>query len=219
MFEQMPQYTIIVSSADETKGSVSGGGIFYGGEQTVIRATAASGNVFDRWSDGNTEAIRTITVTSDAIYTAYFSGVRCTVNVYSNDDNMGTVSGGGEYEQGAQATVTATPVNGYRFVRWNNGVEQNPYTFTVYSDVNLIANFERTTNIGKTETEPYLILTNGTEVIVLDANNLPINIRDIIGRTIYSTSKYDGNRIELPSAGMYLVTIDNCKSYKIVLIK
>lgn len=218
LFEQLPQYTITVISADETKGSVSGGGTFYGGEQTVISATAASGNVFDRWSDGNTEAIRTLTVTSDATYTAYFSGVRFTVNVYSNDDQMGSVSGGGEYEQGSQATVTATPTNGCHFVRWNNGVETNPYTFTVYSNVNLIANFERVTGVDDIEELPFTIASRRTSIAINNADNCSVLIRDILGRTIYTSKKYDGGWIDLRQTGVYLVSINEYKTIKIVLI-
>lgn len=218
MFEQMPQYIITVVSEDATKGSVSGGGTFYGGEQTVISATASSGNVFDRWSDGNTEAIRTITVTSDATYTAYFSGVRCTVNVYSNDDNMGTVSGGGEYEQGAQATVTATPANGCRFVRWNNGVEQNPYTFTVYSNVNLIANFERFSDIDDAVENKYSILSKGLDIIIDGAENEPVIISNVLGQRMYVSSKYNGEQLKMPITGVYFVKIGVNPAIKIVLI-
>lgn len=218
MFEQMPQYTITVVSADETKGSVSGGGTFYGGETTVINAIAASGNVFDRWSDGNTEAIRTITVTSDATYTAYFSGVRYTVNVYSNDDQMGNVSGGGEYEQGTQATVTATPSNGCRFVRWNNGVETNPYTFTVYSDVNIIANFERSAGLEDVENFPYTVASGATSIVINGAENRNVCVRDVLGRTVFASAKYDGGWVELRSAGVYFVSVDGNRTKKIVLI-
>lgn len=218
MFEQMPQYIITVVSEDATKGSVSGGGTFYGGEQTVISATASSGNVFDRWSDGNTEAIRTITVTSDATYTAYFSGVRCTVNVYSNDDNMGTVSGGGEYEQGAQATVTATPANGCRFVRWNNGVEQNPYTFTVYSNVNLIANFERFSDIDDAVENKYSILSKGLDIVIDGAENETVMISNVLGQRIYFTSRYNGEQLKMPTTGVYFVKIGLNPAIKIVLI-
>lgn len=217
-FEQLPQYTITVVSADETKGSVSGGGTFYGGEQTVISATATAGNVFDRWSDGNTEAIRTLTVTSDVTYTAYFSGIRCTVNVYSNDDQMGSVSGGGEYEQGSQATVTATPANGCRFVRWNNGVETNPYTFTVYSNVNLIANFEHVTGVDEIEKLPFTIATRGSAITIYGTDNSSVHIHDILGRTIYTSKKYDGEWIDLRSSGVYLVSVDENKPIKIVII-
>jgi len=65
-------FTITVVSADSTMGSVTGSGSFADGSTTTITATANDGYHFVRWSDGNTERIRTITVTADAVYTAYF---------------------------------------------------------------------------------------------------------------------------------------------------
>lgn len=57
----------------------------------------------------------------------------------------GTVEGFGEYEEGAEATLTATPAEGYEFVNWTKGEEvvstENPYTFVVTADVALVANF------------------------------------------------------------------------------
>lgn len=60
----------------------------------------------------------------------------------------GTVEGDGEYEEGATATLTATPAEGYEFVNWTVGEEvvstENPYTFTVTADIALVANFQAT---------------------------------------------------------------------------
>ena len=41
-----------------------------------------------------------------------------TVTLSVSPDGGGTVTGAGEYEEGKQATVTATPNEGYRFVSW-----------------------------------------------------------------------------------------------------
>lgn len=57
----------------------------------------------------------------------------------------GTVTGAGEYEEGAEATLTAAPAEGYEFTCWTSGEDTvstaNPYTFTVTADVALVANF------------------------------------------------------------------------------
>lgn len=66
-----------------------------------------------------------------------------TVSVSSANTSMGTVSGGGEYEEGTTATVTATPKSGYKFTKWSNGTTKNPYTFTVNKDISLTAYFEK----------------------------------------------------------------------------
>ena len=66
----------------------------------------------------------------------------CSLSVNSNDSNMGYVSGGGNYPIGSQATISATPYNGYRFVKWNDDNTDNPRTITVTGNATYIANFE-----------------------------------------------------------------------------
>ena len=66
------RYTISVYSHDNSRGIVSGGGMYNAGSQVAITATANSGYRFKEWNDGNTDNPRIITVTKDAIYTAHF---------------------------------------------------------------------------------------------------------------------------------------------------
>ena len=84
-----------------------------------------------------TYATQTLTVTYPAIPVKY--------NVTVTAEN-GTVTGAGEYEEGAEATLTATPAEGYKFVSWTVGEEvvstDNPYSFVVTADVALVANFQ-----------------------------------------------------------------------------
>lgn len=57
----------------------------------------------------------------------------------------GSVTGAGEYEQGSEATLVATPDAGYAFKNWTKGGEEvsteATYTFTVTANVELVANF------------------------------------------------------------------------------
>ena len=59
----------------------------------------------------------------------------------------GTVEGAGEYEEGAEATLTATAAEGYEFTCWTSGEDTvstaNPYTFAVAANVALVANFNK----------------------------------------------------------------------------
>lgn len=73
-----------------------------------------------------------------------------TVTATANDEAMGTVTGGGDYADGTECTLTATPNAGYEFVSWSDGKTDNPYTFTVTSDVNLVATFKHTDGIKVT---------------------------------------------------------------------
>ena len=64
-----------------------------------------------------------------------------TIKVKANDSSMGTVTGGGDYESGATATLTATPNAGYKFVNWEDNSTNNPRLVTVTADAEYIANF------------------------------------------------------------------------------
>lgn len=134
----------------------------YGMSDTSERATASYGNlnvvtasdlarlVATRaisFSDYQFTQTRAITIASDG--TAVQPEQAGNVRVYATAlGNGGTVSGGGSYEPGASVTVTATPASGYRFVRWvKNGTSQtvstdNPYTFNVQEQTDLVAVFE-----------------------------------------------------------------------------
>lgn len=64
-----------------------------------------------------------------------------TITATSADPAMGTVTGGGTYNGGATATLTATPNTGYHFVQWQDGNTQNPRTITVTGDATYTAAF------------------------------------------------------------------------------
>ena len=67
-----PKRTLTVRSANESQGSVSGGGTFDDGSTQTIQATPQAGYAFDKWSDGNMENPRTVKLTSDLTLTASF---------------------------------------------------------------------------------------------------------------------------------------------------
>ncbi len=74
------------------------------------------------------------------------------VTVASSNTDYGTVSGGGEFGFGQSCTVTATPNDGYMFTGWTMDGEivstASTYTFTVSSDMDLVANFAEGNMIG-----------------------------------------------------------------------
>ena len=133
-------YTIVLST-DIEKGSVSGGGLYEDGEIVRISATPKVGYLFARWSDGNTENPRKITVESELSLTAEFTAV-CRLSVLSNDATMGTVKGSGEYAESTIVILSALPNEGFQFARWNDGSTENPRPVTVMEDTELTAEFE-----------------------------------------------------------------------------
>ena len=89
------QYTINAVSSNSTMGSVTGGGSCYEGEEVLISATANSGYRFTGWNDGVTTNPRTITVTGNATYIAYFSNLGDSERHYDNGDYVDCIGAGG----------------------------------------------------------------------------------------------------------------------------
>ena len=86
---QLKKRTLTVRSANESQGSVSGGGTFDEGSTQTVRATPKSGFAFDKWSDGSTQNPRTLKLTSDLTLTASFK----TATTGGGDQGSGEDSG------------------------------------------------------------------------------------------------------------------------------
>lgn len=120
------------------------------GDLNVVTASDLARLVATRaisFSDYQFTQTRAVTIASDG--TAVQPETPGNVRVYVTAlGNGGTVSGGGSFAPGASVTVSATAANGYRFVRWvKNGTSQtvstdNPYTFNVQEQTDLVAVFE-----------------------------------------------------------------------------
>lgn len=67
---QINSYTLTVTAG--TGGTVSGNGSYNYGATVTLKATPSPGYHFVKWSDGNTNASRTVIVTGNATYTAMF---------------------------------------------------------------------------------------------------------------------------------------------------
>ena len=63
------------------------------------------------------------------------------VNLQTNNTQWGKVTGDGLYFLDSIATITATPYDGYTFMRWSDGNTDNPRTIQVTSDTTLTAEF------------------------------------------------------------------------------
>ena len=67
------QFTVTATSNNPAWGTVTGGGTYPSGSTATLMAIANSGYHFVEWQDGNTQNPLTITVTSNATYTATFA--------------------------------------------------------------------------------------------------------------------------------------------------
>ena len=85
------KHTLTVRSANESQGSVSGGGTFDEGSTQTVQATPKTSFAFDKWSDGSTQNPRTVKLTSDLTLTASFK----TATTGGGDQGNGGDQGGG----------------------------------------------------------------------------------------------------------------------------
>ena len=130
-------YTITVST--DGHGSANGGGTYDYGTTATLTATADEHYHFTRWSDGNTDNPRTVSVVGDATYTAEFKPNSYTITV--STDGYGSANGGGTYDYGTTATLTATADEHYHFTQWSDGNTDNPRTLLVEGNTTYTAEF------------------------------------------------------------------------------
>ena len=159
-YPELPvEYTVTATVNPAETGTVAGAGKYEEGKEATLTATPAEGYQFVNWTVGDsivsTENPYKFTVTADLALVANFELIPPTkYNVTVTAEN-GTVEGAGEYEENAEATLTATAAEGYEFVNWTVGDSivstENPYKFTVTADLALVANFkEAITTITET---------------------------------------------------------------------
>ena len=146
-------YTITVSANPSNSGTATGGGTYNHGQSCTVIATSADGYTFTNWTENgsvvSTNANYTFTVTGNRTLVANFEEQApdtYNINVSPNPNVGGTVTGGGNYMEGEQCTVTATANNGYTFVQWTENGNQvstdASYTFTVAGNRTLVAEFQ-----------------------------------------------------------------------------
>ncbi len=217
-FEEDTRYTITVNPNDPTMGTVSGAGVYYGGEQVVLTATANEHYHFVQWGDGSTQNPRTVTVVSDADYTAVFESDKFTITVTANDPTMGSVAGSGEYEYGVEVTIMAQPFIGYEFRGWSDGDTNRTRTITVTEDASYQAEFYKPVGIDDVERVQLIVFAEGRNVVIRGAKDKKIVVYDIMGREIaYIDNSSEEERLLMPNVGVYLVRVEGMTTRKVVV--
>ena len=114
------------------------------GQQINITAVPKNWNRhFIRWSDGNTDNPRLITITQDTVFTAEFADDP-TLAVVPSDDSRGYGYGGGQFKPNTSVEISAYPNVGYHFTQWNDGNTDNPRTIVLTCDTTFTAEFAQT---------------------------------------------------------------------------
>ena len=143
------QYTLTVSAGEG--GSVSTpGGTFSSGTQVSITATPSEGYSFSGWSNGSSDNPLSVTLNSNTSVTANFQVIVNSYTLTVIAGEGGSVSSeGGEYEEGTEVTITATPDEGYEFTEWSDGSSEESITLQVNSNLEITANFIKVYALNK----------------------------------------------------------------------
>ena len=166
---ELLSYNVTASVNPENAGVVNGAGTYNHGEEVTLTATANVVYKFINWTENgevvSEEAEYSFEITEDRNLVANFEEIEdpenpggnepgddektCVVTAVANPEEGGSVSGAGTYKKDMTVTLKATAKSGYLFLNWTeNGVivsTENEYSFIVTKDINLIANFEKTT--------------------------------------------------------------------------
>ena len=155
---QPKSYQISATSSPTEGGSVSGQGTYYQDRSCTLHASANTGYTFIKWTENgsyiSSNPYYTFTVTNNKNLVANFQRNNYTITVKANPADGGTAAGGNTFSYGQPCTVKATAKTGYVFVNWTeNGTQVSTnanYSFTVYGNRNLIANFRKNYTISVT---------------------------------------------------------------------
>ena len=139
---------VSVATGQDTWGSVQisecscDGGDFDEGASLTLVATPATGFDFVEWTDGNTDATRSLIVGSSdqsfiATFQAQVTKTNISVSIKSGDESKGDVEivecscTSGTFDEGTKLTLRANRNTIYTFDEWDDGVDDNPRVITV----------------------------------------------------------------------------------------
>ena len=144
--------TLTLLNENEDMGSVSGGGIKTAFASVIIKATPKDGYTFVGWYEGETLISSACQYTfnmnnDDVTYSAKFAKDSYKVEITSENEDYGTVTGSGIYEYLKEVTIEATAKDDYSFKGWYDANDKfvsklNPYSFNMpASNVSYVAKF------------------------------------------------------------------------------
>ena len=88
-------FTITATSANNTMGTVTGGGTYTSGAEVTLEAVANPGYRFTGWNDNVTDNPRSFTAMANASYTAYFADLGTNELHYDNGTYASSMGAGG----------------------------------------------------------------------------------------------------------------------------
>ena len=213
----------------QTGGTVSGlrNGQYEAGETVTLIATPSEGYLFDGWvQDGqvvSTETRLSFVVSDNVnIYARFIpEPQKVTVTVATNDETFGSVIGDGEYTEGDEITLIATPENGYEFVAWKKDgkILSNLPTlyYTIVDDCTIEAEFrfiEKTAvaEVGEETIRVYPNPATTTLYVNSEAEIAAVQLVSLQGQVVYQENVNGGEiaiDVQQIKKGLYVLVIEH----------
>lgn len=158
-----PNVMVDTSASPVGSGTTSGDASYAIGDLATVNATELPGYAFVNWTDNgkvvSTSASYQFTVDISHSLVAHFTPASSyTIATSPAPANGGSTAGDGNYNSGADVSLTATANAGFAFVNWTeNGTEVSTsasYTFTAAANRTLVANFSAITANIPTNVSP-----------------------------------------------------------------
>ncbi len=164
-------------------------------------------SLHDSHSRWNSWLVRCIAPIDHSLYTATLSvSDTAAGRVYlTGTDTLAAATGSFRYGERVLCGAVANP--GYRFTGWRSEADRNPYAFFIQQDMTDEALFvaDPAGICGPGEGEVVTAAVAGRSLTIGGAEGKPVGVFDIMGRLLYSASRYDGRAIVLPAAGIYMI--------------
>ena len=189
----------------------------------TIKATPRTGFHFSHWNDGITDNPRSIFVSSDTSFTAYFSEWPThQVSIVSEYSNV-IYYGDGFYNEGDTAEIFLQYLGAdSTFSHWNDSITDNPLSFAVTQDTTFVAHFKPKRSPGSVsspDSEPLFSLnpnparesvTVTLSPSLSDLHGCRLTLHDAAGHELLAIP-FDSRQLTIPTsglpAGLYLFTL------------
>ena len=191
------KYTITLSAGEGGTVSTTGGE-YEAGQTVSVTATPQGEYVFTGWSDGITDATRTITIDTTKTITANFEKKKypLIVNFEGEGEVLEEIVNAGrttDYNSGATIKLTAQPEEGWLFTGWSGDIgdidpTENPIQLSIIESKTVTVTFE---NLELTEALINFYNNNGgrdafSELQTLALESLIIGFKNLQEGNLYA---------------------------------
>lgn len=142
-----------------------------------------------------------------------------TVSVQSSNDTQGyvTIVTNPDCEN-HYATIQAFPYEGFSFDRWDDGNTDNPRTIEIVSDLSYTAFFKSNNDVDEIGCDNTVVYAANGAIFVDGAENKQFELFSVNGLLV-KTGVISASpiRIDVETAGMYLIRINKSRTYKVIV--